>query len=92
MGATVSPTISKTRSERYVLAKHYLCMYSNIWYDCILFVSDPCSSISDVDVMFIMENITKMAEHIQVVIERVKDSSQKEQIKRYFTSMGFNSC
>ena len=44
------------------------------------------SCISCTDTGFIMENIKKMADHIQVVIERVKDSSQKEQIKRYFTS------
>lgn len=42
--------------------------------------------ISNGDILYIMGNISKMAEHIQVVIERVKAPSQKEQIHRYFTS------
>ena len=33
-----------------------------------------------------MENVAKMAEHVQVVLQHVKASSQKDQIRRYFNS------
>ncbi len=64
------------------------CFANDLYYFVFFLLDSSC--ISEIDITFIMENIGKMAEHVQVVLQHVKVSSQREQIHRFFNSMLFN--